>query len=625
MYDSNDWGGQNEEAQTKRSALHRLLIRLSQEYDSLPPALFITNVTLSSMEPQSGGGFADIFKGTFSGDTVTTVAVKRFRLRQSSPQSEVEFRRMFNREALIWKHLKHEHVLPFLGIASDAFSSRHIAMVSPWMHHGHILEYLGRYRPVGVDVNKLLCQIAAGLQYLHGRRVVHGDLRGVNILIDMNLQPRVADFGLAKVANATRAVTSTNRHGSMRWMAPELLFPEKYEVPFERTYQSDVYAFGCVCLEVYTEKPPFSSIRAEPELILKMSTEEVVQQKPSPRDCQGREISPFLWNLMQHCWRVKAEERPTMDTILAEMKADQAQRVSYTNSELHRDLQPVISQSPGEYRTSCNLIPTLRDHTNGTGNDVIAEHEGIIHDGGSSSHPEAPRCGSLLGVEDESPATESETKWHHVRQKVLAIGRISRYLRLLQEESHQLAELKRLSKSDRLPLGVLGLGSDGISDVLVAAERQSLGVGGPLSPDSLTTILQDVGDALFADDRIHNREADRNVVQSEALLPIPELAEQGRTTPQSGGSTTLLETPFSQSTMSSVRYVPSGHTDTHEVYSGRRAIIFKKIRSVGRFLGSLASLRRSPHSTSTKPEIPVIALSSAGSSSLAFTGQVDVE
>lgn len=56
----------------------------------------------------------------------------------------------FCREALLWQHLKHPFVLPFLGIDSEIFSP-FLCMVSPWMQHGTILNYLVDHGSVNVD------------------------------------------------------------------------------------------------------------------------------------------------------------------------------------------------------------------------------------------------------------------------------------------------------------------------------------------------------------------------------------------------------------------------------------------------------------------------------------------
>ncbi|KAF7336067.1 Kinase-like protein [Mycena sanguinolenta] len=104
--------------------------------------------------------------------------------------------------------------------------------------------------------------LVAGLDYLHSMDVVHGDLRGTNILISNEGNASLSDFGLAtsiEDADSTTAgvTTSSNRAGSVRWFAPELIDPTRFGcTKFIRTKASDVYAYACVCLELYTRNPP---------------------------------------------------------------------------------------------------------------------------------------------------------------------------------------------------------------------------------------------------------------------------------------------------------------------------------------------------------------------------------
>jgi serine/threonine protein kinase len=97
-------------------------------------------------------------------------------------------------------------------------------------------------------------EIAQGLDYLHSLNIVHGDLRGTNILISDEGNACLSDFGLATAffeADPTAAITCSNHAGSVRWWAPELIEPKSFGCErFVRTPATDVYAYACVCLEV---------------------------------------------------------------------------------------------------------------------------------------------------------------------------------------------------------------------------------------------------------------------------------------------------------------------------------------------------------------------------------------
>ena len=99
-----------------------------------------------------------------------------------------------------------------------------------------------------------MLEVAQGMQYIHSEGVVHGDLRGDNILLDADLHVKIADFGLTRLVEAT-----VTRSGALHlnFAAPELfgsfLDDASDDVP-PRTQKSDVYSFGCLYYEVSRDK-----------------------------------------------------------------------------------------------------------------------------------------------------------------------------------------------------------------------------------------------------------------------------------------------------------------------------------------------------------------------------------
>ncbi|KAJ6463328.1 kinase-like domain-containing protein [Mycena sanguinolenta] len=285
----------------------RMIRKLSERCDMLPSSLFITGVSGREEHPTFGGGYGDIFRASYNSKPV---ALKRMRyfLRGA------ELRRVhlkFCREALVWKDLRHPNILTFLGIDRDSFPST-LCMVSPWMEHGTILNYLQNHGHANVD--KSLYEVAQGLQYLHSRNIIHGDLRGANILVNENWSACLADFGLSNFSDATSSMT-TNRGGSLYWMAPELIDPERFGLQFARTRATDVYAFGCVCLELYTGRPPFAELR-EPTVLLKIMNNERPQRPVGPPI-----VPDALWGHVLACWAHDPQSRPETRLVVQTMKS----------------------------------------------------------------------------------------------------------------------------------------------------------------------------------------------------------------------------------------------------------------------------------------------------------------
>ncbi|KAJ7623223.1 kinase-like domain-containing protein [Roridomyces roridus] len=307
----------------------RLLVKLSKASDTLPSSLFIQGVSRIDKDATFCGSFGDIYRSSYQGQDV---ALKRIRVFQRD-SARHKIRQNFCREALLWQRLNHAFVLPFTGIDAETFPS-FLCMVSPWMRHGTILKHLEENGNANLErrvcvliflyLNQIhmilqLFEIAQGLAYLHSQQIVHGDLRGSNILVDDDWHARLADFGLAVFSDATAATHTSHRGGSVRWMSPELHYPQSCGLEtFKRTFASDVYSFAFVCVELYSGKPPFPEISHDAAVMLRV----MAAERPSrPYDASGEKLMPeTLWNLVQQCWAHNPSERPSMARVVELMQ-----------------------------------------------------------------------------------------------------------------------------------------------------------------------------------------------------------------------------------------------------------------------------------------------------------------
>ncbi|KAJ6463885.1 kinase-like domain-containing protein [Mycena sanguinolenta] len=318
----------------------RIIRKLSTSCDMLPSSLFITGITGKEEHPTFGGAYGDIYRASYMNQNV---AMKHFRAVHYLRGPDLRrIRLKICREALVWKALHHPHILPFLGIDGDAFPSS-LCIVSPWMEHGTVLNYLKEHGLGNVD--RLLYEIAQGLQYLHSCNIVHGDLRGTNILIKEDWSACLADFGLSIFSDATSSV-STNRGGSLYWMAPELLDPERIEDRCGRSPASDVYAFGCVCFELYTGRPPFAHL-PEPGAMM-----QVIMNKRPERPSNSL-ISEILWEYITTYWKDIPSGRPATEIVVQNMKSLSPPLVQSTESFSPASASAVPSVLPlGEFNTA---------------------------------------------------------------------------------------------------------------------------------------------------------------------------------------------------------------------------------------------------------------------------------
>ncbi|KAJ7778423.1 kinase-like domain-containing protein, partial [Mycena metata] len=281
----------------------RIIRKLSKLRDRLPSSFFITGVTERDEHPSFAGGFGDIYRASYKN---RAVAVKQMRYFEVDFNVRRRIHYEFCREALVWKDLLHPHILPFLGIDLDNFPA-HLCLVSPWMENGTVLNYFENYGRANVD--KLLYEVAQGLFYLHSRSYVHGDLRGANILINEDQSACLADFGLSVISEATLTLSS-NRAGSIHWMAPELIDPDRFGRKFAKTPASDVYAFGCVCIELYTGRPPFRNL-SEMAVMFK------ILNGARPERPHG--MSDMLWQCVNTYWVDEPAARSATEVVVQNM------------------------------------------------------------------------------------------------------------------------------------------------------------------------------------------------------------------------------------------------------------------------------------------------------------------
>ncbi|KAJ7205752.1 kinase-like domain-containing protein, partial [Mycena pura] len=273
----------------------KALWRLSRASGLHPRCFALTG--LQKIGQQVGaGGFGDIWKGLVRGQSVCVKIMRLFR--NDDIQAVLK---EFGREALIWRQLCHPNLLPFFGLY---YLDNRLCLVSPWMENGNILEFLGR-EPANTDRLSLILDVARGLEYLHEQKVVHGDLKAINILVTPSGRACIADFGLSSVENAMtlqfhHSTAATGRGGTPRYHAPELFERQKPH------YGSDVYAFACVCCEILTGQGLFHGWNDMAVMLHVLKGNRPLR----PLSC-----SESLWELLQNCWDGKAEMRPTAAQI----------------------------------------------------------------------------------------------------------------------------------------------------------------------------------------------------------------------------------------------------------------------------------------------------------------------
>ncbi|XP_020581331.1 probable leucine-rich repeat receptor-like serine/threonine-protein kinase At3g14840 isoform X3 [Phalaenopsis equestris] len=226
-----------------RDLIHRDL-KLQTGSFSLSQIKDATN-NFSASNKIGEGGFGSVYRGLLSDGTV--IAVKQ--LSSKSTQGNREF---LNEMGLITA-LQHPNLVRLYGCCVEG---NQLLLVYEYLENNSLANALFGPEKCQLKLDwstrhKVCIGIARGLAYLHEESmlsIVHRDIKSANVLLDRELNPKISDFGLAKLNKNEHTHISTGISGTMGYMAPE------YVTRGYLTVKADVYSFGIVALEIVTGK-----------------------------------------------------------------------------------------------------------------------------------------------------------------------------------------------------------------------------------------------------------------------------------------------------------------------------------------------------------------------------------
>ncbi|XP_076932830.1 putative leucine-rich repeat receptor-like serine/threonine-protein kinase At3g14840 [Bidens hawaiensis] len=197
------------------------------------------------------GGFGPVYKGTLSDGTV--VAVK-----QLSSESRQGNREFFNEVGVI-SCLQHPNLVKLHGCCIEGDQ---LMLVYEYLENNSLSNALFGSNKSDLMLDwptrfKICLGIARGLAFLHEEsrlKIVHRDIKATNVLLDKDLNPKIADFGLARLNEDDQTHISTRVAGTIGYMAPE------YALWGFLSDKADVYSFGVLALEIVSGKNNMSYI-----------------------------------------------------------------------------------------------------------------------------------------------------------------------------------------------------------------------------------------------------------------------------------------------------------------------------------------------------------------------------
>ncbi|CCK69019.1 mitogen-activated protein kinase kinase kinase STE11 KNAG_0B05880 [Huiozyma naganishii CBS 8797] len=229
-------------------------------------------------------------------------------------------------EMTLLKELHHENIVTYYGSSQE---SGNLNIFLEYVAGGSVSSMLNNYGPFEESlITNFTRQILIGVSYLHGKNIIHRDIKGANILIDIKGCVKITDFGISKklsplskakqglpaggaaaqgelAQNGSTSDKRTSLQGSVFWMAPEVVKQTA------TTEKADIWSTGCVVIEMFTGKHPFPDF-LQMQAIFKIGTN-VTPEIPSWASDAGKQFlrqafeldykrRPSAIELLQHEW-----------------------------------------------------------------------------------------------------------------------------------------------------------------------------------------------------------------------------------------------------------------------------------------------------------------------------------
>ncbi|CAE7220146.1 unnamed protein product [Symbiodinium sp. CCMP2592] len=211
----------------------------------------------------------------------------------------------------ILSSMRHPDMVMFIGACLDP--ELPIMCVTEFMPGGDLESYYASQRqkhdsavwsPRLSTVLDWGSAVARALVFLHSRKMVHRDLKPMNLLLSKHLEVKVSDFGISRMLSLSDAYSMTGGVGSWRYMAPEVVRHQAYDE------KVDIYALGLILYFMNSGCAPFHQLGRDPERIL-IEFQAGKEPRPVVADCSLR-----LRPLVASAWHVDPGQRPSAEHIL---------------------------------------------------------------------------------------------------------------------------------------------------------------------------------------------------------------------------------------------------------------------------------------------------------------------
>ncbi|KAI4194904.1 MAG: hypothetical protein LQ346_003595 [Caloplaca aetnensis] len=213
------------------------------------------------------------------------------------------------REIDLLRDLQHKNIVQYLGSNSD---DEHFNIFLEYVPGGSVAGMLNSYGQLQEPlIRSFVRQILDGLSYLHGKDIIHRDIKGANVLVDGKGNIKISDFGISKRVEASALLSPAKNgghihrpslQGSVFWMAPEVVKQTSY------TRKADIWSLGCLIVEMFTGAHPFPNC-SQLQAIFQIGNSSAKPTTPEHISEEGK-------NFLSKTFEIDYEKRPSADELL---------------------------------------------------------------------------------------------------------------------------------------------------------------------------------------------------------------------------------------------------------------------------------------------------------------------
>ncbi|KAG0233310.1 hypothetical protein BGW42_007508 [Actinomortierella wolfii] len=257
------------------------------------------------------GTFGNVYKGTYGR---RVAAVKIFKLASCAMSLDA-----IKKEVELLQTLQSRYIIQFYGVE---YREDEVWLITDYAEHGSLKRAIDKnLLTEWKDKIRIAQEIADGLAHIHQMNVLHRDLKSANVLLTSFNEVRICDFGAATTLGVNESSTSVARHGTLQWMAPELL-----DGKLQYSAKSDVYALGMVMWEMAAMSTvPFQHMsHSEIEAAVLSGKREQLPDgtgdstsEDTPNHTTGYIPDNFRY-WIERCWKHDPSERPEAHEVALE-------------------------------------------------------------------------------------------------------------------------------------------------------------------------------------------------------------------------------------------------------------------------------------------------------------------